>query len=111
VPASPRSATAWSARTSTRPSSNGCAGAVDILEPGLPDLVAENLAAGRLEFVLGGREAVAGRDGEPVEVVFLCVPTPMGEGGAADLTAVRAVTGHRAPRVPRASYPRMPTVR
>ncbi len=34
---------------------------------------------------------MAGRDSEPVEVVFLCVPTPMGEGGAADLAAVRAV--------------------
>jgi UDPglucose 6-dehydrogenase len=66
-------------------------GVVDILEPGLPELVAENQAAGRLEFVVGAREAVAGRDGEPVEVVFLCVPTPMGEGGAADLAAVRAV--------------------
>jgi UDPglucose 6-dehydrogenase len=66
-------------------------GIVDILEPGLPELVAENQAAGRLEFVVGAREAVAGRAGEPVEVVFLCVPTPMGEGGAADLAAVRAV--------------------
>ncbi len=66
-------------------------GVVDILEPGLPELVAENQAAGRLEFVLGAREAVGGRDGEPVEVVFLCVPTPMGEGGAADLAAVRSV--------------------
>ncbi len=66
-------------------------GVVDILEPGLPELVVENRAAGRLEFVVGAREAVAGRDGEPVEVVFLCVPTPMGVGGAADLAAVRAV--------------------
>ena len=62
-------------------------GEVDILEPGLPELVTENRAAGRLEFVLGASEAV--RDG--VEVVFLCVPTPMGEGGAADLRVVRAV--------------------
>ncbi len=66
-------------------------GVVDILEPGLPELVAENQAAERLEFVLGARDAVARRDGEPVDVVFLCVPTPMGEGGAADLAAVRAV--------------------
>jgi UDPglucose 6-dehydrogenase len=66
-------------------------GEVDIREPGLPELVVENQAAGRLEFVLGAREAVASGDGEPVEVVFLCVPTPMGVGGAADLAAVRAV--------------------
>jgi UDPglucose 6-dehydrogenase len=36
-------------------------GVVDILEPGLPELVSENQAAGRLEFVVGAREAVAGR--------------------------------------------------
>ena len=60
-------------------------GEVDILEPGLPELVVENLAAGRLDFVVGARAAVARAGGDPVEVVFLCVPTPMGEGGAADL--------------------------
>jgi UDPglucose 6-dehydrogenase len=36
--------------------------------------------------VLGARAAVA-----DAEVVFLCVPTPMGEGGAADLAAVETV--------------------
>src|SRR5882724_2779871 len=72
-------------------------GMVDILEPGLSELVAEGVAAGRLQFVLGARNAiapVAGSEadtGDPVEVVFLCVPTPMGEGGAADLAAVEAV--------------------
>jgi UDPglucose 6-dehydrogenase len=64
-------------------------GAVDILEPRLKDLVAENTRAGRLSFVLGARAAVASDD--PVEVVFLCVPTPMGNGGGADLGAVEAV--------------------
>ncbi|HTF54355.1 MAG TPA: UDP-glucose/GDP-mannose dehydrogenase family protein, partial [Pseudonocardia sp.] len=68
-------------------------GDVDILEPGLTELVAEGMAAGRLSFVLGAREAIApvGAVEEPVEVMFLCVPTPMGEGGAADLAAVEAV--------------------
>jgi UDPglucose 6-dehydrogenase len=66
-------------------------GQIDILEPGLPELVSEGVAAGRLEFVLGARQAIV-RPNEPaVEVVFLCVPTPMGEGGAADLAAVQAV--------------------
>ena len=83
---------------------------VTILEPGLSELVAEGVAAGRLSFVVGARDAVApvgpgpGPHGDqpdsggslngpddPVEVVFLCVPTPMGEGGAADLAAVEAV--------------------
>ncbi|MCY7343945.1 MAG: UDP-glucose/GDP-mannose dehydrogenase family protein [Pseudonocardia sp.] len=66
-------------------------GEVDILEPGLPELVAENIAAGRLEFVLGARKAIVAPDEPAVEVVFLCVPTPMGDGGAADLRAVQAV--------------------
>ncbi|QFZ17743.1 UDP-glucose/GDP-mannose dehydrogenase family protein [Saccharothrix syringae] len=61
-------------------------GRVSILEPGLTELVAKGLAAGRLEFVVGARAAV----GE-AEVVFLCLPTPMGAGGAADLSAVEAV--------------------
>jgi UDPglucose 6-dehydrogenase len=68
-------------------------GDISIMEPGLTELVAEGLAAGRLEFVLGAREAVSRPDAPPVEVLFLCVPTPMGEGGAADLSAVRAVAG------------------
>ncbi|MGA9312900.1 MAG: UDP-glucose/GDP-mannose dehydrogenase family protein [Pseudonocardiaceae bacterium] len=62
------------------------AGEVPILEPGLPDLVAQGLAAGRLQFVVGAAAAV-----KDAEVVFLCVPTPMGAGGAADLSAVEAV--------------------
>jgi UDPglucose 6-dehydrogenase len=62
------------------------AGEVSIREPGLPELVAQGLAAGRLRFVVGAAAAV----GE-AEVVFLCVPTPMGAGGAADLSAVEAV--------------------
>jgi UDPglucose 6-dehydrogenase len=80
-------------------------GDVTILEPGLSELVAEGMAAGRLRFVVGARDAVAPVGGgsdptgdqldsaadDPVEVVFLCVPTPMGQGGAADLAAVEAV--------------------
>ncbi|MFC4943299.1 UDP-glucose dehydrogenase family protein [Pseudonocardia sp. GCM10023141] len=76
-------------------------GVVDILEPGLPELVVEGLAAGRLEFVVGAREAVVRPEEElPVEVVFLCVPTPMGAGGAADLSAVRAVSAEVAQLLP-----------
>ncbi|MGH3785466.1 MAG: UDP-glucose dehydrogenase family protein [Pseudonocardiaceae bacterium] len=65
-------------------------GEVSILEPGLPDLVAEGLAAGRLRFVMGAAAAV-GQGADAAEVIFLCVPTPMGAGGAADLSAVEAV--------------------
>jgi UDPglucose 6-dehydrogenase len=63
-----------------------CSGEVDILEPGLAELVSEGLAAGRLSFVLGASAAVEG-----CEVVFLCVPTPMGVGGVADLSVVESV--------------------
>ncbi|KJK45799.1 UDP glucose 6-dehydrogenase [Lentzea aerocolonigenes] len=61
-------------------------GEVDILEPKLADLVGEGIASGRLSFVLGASAAVA-----DAEVVFLCVPTPMGVGGVADLQAVESV--------------------
>jgi UDPglucose 6-dehydrogenase len=66
---------------------------LDIRESGLGELVAETTAAGRLSFVVG---AAAGLDqlqaeGTPAEVVVVCVPTPMGIGGCADLTAVESV--------------------
>jgi UDPglucose 6-dehydrogenase len=63
---------------------------IDILEPGLTELVTEGLAAGRLSFVLGAVAAISEHENGP-EVVFLCVPTPMGVGGTADLSAVEAV--------------------
>ncbi|WP_309110065.1 UDP-glucose/GDP-mannose dehydrogenase family protein [Saccharothrix sp.] len=62
------------------------AGQVDILEPGLTELVGEGQAAGRLRFTPDVKTAVAN-----AEVVFLCLPTPMGAGGAADLSAVESV--------------------
>jgi UDPglucose 6-dehydrogenase len=65
-------------------------GEVDILEPNLAELVAEGTAAGRLSFVRGASAAVTSHvDG--TEIVFLCVPTPMGVGGVADLSAVETV--------------------
>src|SRR2546421_12900258 len=52
------------------------AGQVSILETGLPELVAEGLAAGRLQFVVGAAAAV-GEAGVVVPVA--CVP--LGDGG------------------------------
>jgi UDPglucose 6-dehydrogenase len=75
------------------------AGTVDILEPGLPDLVSEGLASGRLGFVPDAVSAVRGTppdsadDGGPAEVVFLCLPTPMDPSGRADLRALYSVVG------------------
>ncbi len=61
-------------------------GDVPILEAGLSELVAEGLDANRLRFVVGA--ANAARD---AEFVFLCVPTPFGDGGGADLSVVEDV--------------------
>jgi UDPglucose 6-dehydrogenase len=63
------------------------AGRVDILEPGLAELVKRGLTGGNLQFVVGAANAVA----DDTEVLFLCVPTPMGADGAADLRAVESV--------------------
>ena len=68
-------------------------GEIGIREDGLAELVNESVAAGRLTFVVGAGAALGEleRDGAPMEVMFLCVPTPMGVGGVADLAAVEAV--------------------
>ena len=62
------------------------AGEVPIYEPGLDDLMAKNVAAGRLTFTGDLREAVDG-----VDAVFIAVGTPTRRGdGHADLTYVMA---------------------
>ncbi len=61
-------------------------GEVPILEDGLPELLAEGLASKRLRFVVGARNAASVAD-----FVFLCVPTPQGDDGSADLSFVDAV--------------------
>jgi len=68
-------------------------GEIGIREDGLAELVSEDVAAGRLSFVVGAATALEEleREGGPAEVMFLCVPTPMGVGGIADLAAVEAV--------------------
>jgi len=58
-------------------------GDVPIVEEGLPQLVEEGIASGRLKFTTEIKEALSG-----AEVVFLCLPTPQGEDGSADLSYV-----------------------
>lgn len=60
-------------------------GSIPIVEDGLEELVRSGIASGRLSFVLGAASAVAAAD-----FVFLCVPTPEGEDGQADLSYVEA---------------------
>jgi len=67
-------------------------GEVPILEEGLPALVAQGLASQRLRFMVGASAATAS-----AEFVFLCVPTPQGDDGSADLSAVDAVAREVAP--------------
>ena len=69
------------------------AGEIDILEPGLAEMVKEGTTAQRLSFVVGAEAALdlLAQEGDGAEVVFLCVPTPMGVGGVANLTVVEAV--------------------
>ena len=69
-------------------------GEVPIVEDHLEELVARGQAAGRLRFVVGAAAAVAG-----AEFVFLCVPTPQGEDGSADLSFVEAVAEEIAPHL------------
>jgi UDPglucose 6-dehydrogenase len=69
------------------------AGEVPIVEHGLDRLVEEGLRSGRLTFVLGAAKAVT-----DCEIAFLCVPTPQGEDGSADLSyiesAAREISAH-----------------
>jgi UDPglucose 6-dehydrogenase len=63
------------------------AGEVPIYEPGLEDLMAKNVEAGRLSFTLDLASAIDG-----AEAVFIAVGTPTRRGdGHADLTFVMAV--------------------
>ncbi|MGE0715904.1 MAG: UDP-glucose/GDP-mannose dehydrogenase family protein [Alphaproteobacteria bacterium] len=62
------------------------AGEMPIFEPGLDELVASNVAAGRLSFTTDLAEGVKGAD-----AVFICVGTPSRRGdGHADLSYVYA---------------------
>ncbi|HEY7705507.1 MAG TPA: UDP-glucose/GDP-mannose dehydrogenase family protein [Acidimicrobiia bacterium] len=61
-------------------------GGVPIFELGLDDLLRNGIESGRLTFHNDNLEAIAG-----AELVFLCLPTPEGLDGRADLGFVHAV--------------------
>lgn len=69
-------------------------GEIPIHEPGLPEVVERNLAAGRLSFTTSLADAVV-----PAQFVFVCVPTPPAEDGSADLTHVERVATDVAPLI------------
>jgi UDPglucose 6-dehydrogenase len=65
-----------------------------ILEEGLEDLMKEGLESGLLTFTTDSAEAAQGAD-----FVFLCVPTPQGADGAADLRFVEQASAQIAPHL------------
>jgi UDPglucose 6-dehydrogenase len=62
------------------------AGEIPIYEPGLEVLFHRNIKEGRLHFTTNLEEAI-----KDVTLIFLALPTPPGEGGAADLKYVLGV--------------------
>ena len=70
------------------------AGKSPIFEPGLDSVVAEGLARGLLTFDSSNVYVVDG-----AEIVFIAVPTPQGETGAADMSIVSAVLDEIAPKL------------
>src|SRR5579859_3161372 len=69
-------------------------GETPFFEPGLEPLLRKNLDAGRLRFTTSFAEV-----GAFGEVHFLCVGTPQGPGGEADLSFVHAAAGALAPQL------------
>ncbi|MBA52127.1 MAG: UDP-glucose 6-dehydrogenase [Acidimicrobiaceae bacterium] len=61
-------------------------GEIPIHEARLPELVQEGVSKQLLKFVVGAQQAVTTSD-----FVFLCLPTPQGEEGRADIGAVLEV--------------------
>jgi len=61
-------------------------GTVPFVEPGLPELVAAGVEAGRISFTTDPAKALAA-----AEVVFICVGTPSRPDGSPDLSYVQAV--------------------
>jgi len=70
-------------------------GQIPIHEIGLEALLQEGLSTGRLSFALGSEAAAKSSD-----LVFLCVPTPQGEDGSADLSYIEAAAREIAPHLP-----------
>ncbi len=69
-------------------------GETPFFEPGLEPLLRKNLEAGRLRFTMSFAEV-----GDFGEVHFLCVGTPEGEAGRADLSSVYAAAEALAPHL------------
>lgn len=69
-------------------------GHIPIYEPGLETIFSRSQREGRLHFTTDISEAVPEAD-----IVFLCLPTPPGGDGQADLSAVMQVAGELGPLI------------
>ena len=69
-------------------------GDIPIAEDGLPELVREGLALGRLSFSSDNPRAV-----RSAEYTFLCVPTPQRDDGRADLSYIEAAAREIGPHL------------
>jgi UDPglucose 6-dehydrogenase len=69
-------------------------GEVPFFEVGLGELVREGLSAGRLSFEHDNARAVRG-----AQYVFLCVPTPQGHDGRADMSFINSAARGIAPHL------------
>src|SRR5512139_769952 len=77
-------------------------GEVTIYEPGLEEIYARNLRKGRITFSADLEKAALA-----AELIFLCLPTPPGEDGSADLKYILQVAddlGEIFARNPKAGY-------
>jgi UDPglucose 6-dehydrogenase len=69
-------------------------GHAPILEEGLAAFMQAGIEAGRLRFTTDAASAASGAD-----FVFLCVPTPQGADGSADLSILQSVSAEIAPHL------------
>jgi UDPglucose 6-dehydrogenase len=70
-------------------------GEIPIVEAGLDRIVRDGLDGDRLRFVVGAENAV-----REAEFAYLCVPTPQGDDGAADLSYIETAARQIGPVLP-----------
>ena len=70
-------------------------GEIPIVEAGLEAIVREGMDGGRLSFVVGSDVAA-----RTAEFAYLCVPTPQGDDGSADLSYIEAAARQIGPVLP-----------
>jgi UDPglucose 6-dehydrogenase len=70
-------------------------GEIPIVEHGLDKIVEEGMRSGKLKFVVGAVNA-----SKHCEFHYLCVPTPQGEDGAADLSYLESAAVEIGPHLP-----------